>query len=80
MTMPTKTNPVPAYVFCDYCWDPGMHTAEEKELCLKTRKAEEEAIKKHEESPKESSLYPHIPARFFPKFNKALNFILCRFI
>ena len=48
MTMPTKTNPVPAYIFCDYCWDPGMHTVGEMELCLKKRKAEDEAIKKRE--------------------------------
>ena len=46
MTMPTKTSPVPAYVFCDYCWDPGTHTVGDMELCLKTRKAEDEAIKK----------------------------------
>ena len=49
MTMPTKTNPEPAYVFCDYCWDPGTHTVGEMELCLKTRKAEDEAVKKREE-------------------------------
>ena len=47
--MPTKTCPVPAYVFCDYCWDPGTHTVGEMELCVKTRKAEDEAIKKCKE-------------------------------
>ena len=49
MTMPTKTNPEPTYVFCDYCWDPGTHTVKEMELCMKTRRAEEEKIKKAEE-------------------------------
>ena len=49
MTMPTKTNPVPPYVFCDYCWDPGTHTVGEMELCLRTRRAEDEKIKKCEE-------------------------------
>ena len=27
----TKTNPVPTYVFCDYCCDPGTHTVGEME-------------------------------------------------
>ena len=49
MTIPTKTNPEPTYVFCDYCWDPGTHTVKEMELCMKTRRAEEAKIKKAEE-------------------------------
>ena len=49
MTMATKTNPEPAYVFCDYCWDPGTHTVGEMDLCMKSREAEEEKIKKCEE-------------------------------
>ena len=56
MIMPTKTNPEPAYVFCDYCWDPGTHTVKEMELCKKTRRVEEAKIKKAEEEEEEARL------------------------
>ena len=56
MTIPTKTNPEPAYVFCEYCWDPGTHTVKEMELCMKTRRAEEAKIKKAAEEEEEARL------------------------